>query len=237
MKKSHYLFKALFIGSIAFFAVSLAHFAHSKRAARNDTIDTAALMDLMPIVIDPGHGGGDPGKVGAGSKEAEINLAIARKLERHLALRGFYVVMTRRGPEGLKEPGANWVKKTDMSMRKEIITGSKALVAISIHQNAHHDSSNKGPQVFYSDCLPENAILAQIIQYKATDASAWTRRRVIVLDNELMVLKGNEMPSALIECGFLTNRAEEELLVTDGYQEKIAVSIYEGICEFLAIAP
>jgi N-acetylmuramoyl-L-alanine amidase len=195
------------------------------------------MIGLMPIVIDPGHGGGDPGKVGSSLNESDINLAIAQKLERLLSLRGFYAIMTRTGKEGLVGEDGKWAKKTDMEMRKQIITSSKALAAISIHQNSHYDSRSRGAQVFYSSTLEENALLAGALQKKLSQASPYPSNREIVVNNELMVLRSNLMPSALIECGFLSNEAEEALLVSEEYQEKLACAIYEGICEFLGIAP
>lgn len=192
---------------------------------------------MLAVIIDAGHGGGDPGKVGMISYEDEINLAIAKKLEEKLQLRGFRVIMTRDSEEGLIEAGQGWKKKTDMQMRRDIIDASNADIFISIHQNAHANSVNRGAQVFYNGANEENRVLAEIMQRSVAAVSVVPNRRVCVDEREFMVLRGNSMPSCLIECGFMSNHAEEELLNTQEYQDKLAQAILESVCEYFGILP
>jgi N-acetylmuramoyl-L-alanine amidase len=192
---------------------------------------------FVPIVLDAGHGGGDPGKVGRMAYESDINLAIAKKLSDRLTLRGFLVIMTREDEKGLVENGAKWAKKTDSKLRRDIISRSNAEAMISIHQNSHQNAASSGAQVFYNDSLDANKELAEIMQQKMKEISPIPNKREIVCNNEFFVLKGNTMPSCMIECGFISNKREEALLNSEEYQEQIAQAIYEGLLEFFRLSP
>ncbi|MCL1804151.1 MAG: N-acetylmuramoyl-L-alanine amidase [Eubacteriaceae bacterium] len=204
---------------------------------KRNTEQFANFVGFIPVVIDAGHGGGDPGKVGRIAHESELNLVIAQKVAEKLSLRGFFVIYTREDMDGLVEVGKNWVKKVDNSMRREIIDRSNAALMVSIHQNAHPNASSKGAQIFYNDCLEENKILADILQRKLAEVSEFENKRLPVCNNEYFILKGNTMPSCTIECGFLTNKYEEELLNNPQYQDRIAEAIYLGILEYFSLSP
>ena len=100
------------------------------------------------VVIDAGHGGADPGKVGInGELEKDINLEIARDLESFLKAEGLRVVMTREDENGLYEEGASNKKVQDMKRRLEIIEEADPVLVVSIHQNSYHQEEVKGAQV------------------------------------------------------------------------------------------
>ena len=102
------------------------------------------------VVLDSGHGGDDPGKIGAnGVKEKDINLAIARLLKKKLEKQGILVVMTREGENDLSDPGAVNAKVQDLQRRVQLIHEKKPDCVISIHQNSYPDAAVKGAQVFY----------------------------------------------------------------------------------------
>lgn len=102
------------------------------------------------VVLDSGHGGDDPGKIGAnGVKEKDINLAIARLLKKKLEKQGILVVMTREGEDDLSDPGAVNAKVQDLQRRVQLIHEKKPDCVISIHQNSYPDAAVKGAQVFY----------------------------------------------------------------------------------------
>lgn len=113
------------------------------------------------IVIDAGHGGSDPGKVGIhGEKEKELNLEIAKKLQSLLEKEGFRVVLTREEDEGLYSDHARNKKVEDMKKRCEIIDDADPVFTISIHQNSYPEEYVKGPQVFYYGSSKEGENLA-----------------------------------------------------------------------------
>ena len=117
------------------------------------------------VVIDAGHGGADPGKVGInGELEKDINLEIARDLESFLKAEGLRVVMTREDENGLYEEGASNKKVQDMKRRLEIIEEADPVLVVSIHQNSYHQEEVKGAQVFYYATSDKSRLLAETLQ-------------------------------------------------------------------------
>ncbi len=141
--------------------------------------------------------------------------------------------MTRTKQDGLSDSGEVWEKNADMQIRKNMITSGNYDIFISIHQNSHPDSSCRGGQVFYSDILHENRILAEKIQLKLRECAPFENKRTALINNDYKLLKGNSMPSVIVECGFMTNSTELELLINDEYRKKIAKNIAESVIEFL----
>ncbi len=194
--------------------------------------------NMMTILIDPGHGGADPGKAGTLKNESIINLSISLKLAEKLMNKNFNVVMTRTEETGLFAQGSDkWDKTVDMDLRKSMITSSNASMLISIHQNAYPDSRCRGAQIFYSDISEENKKLADLLQSKLKLISPFENKRQPQINNNLKMLRENTIPSAIVECGFLSNKEEEYLLNMEEYQEKIAQAVYEGICTYYEITP
>ncbi len=117
------------------------------------------------IVIDAGHGGADPGKVGVNDQlEKDINLKIAQKLKQFLQSEGIKVVMTREGEEGLYDEGASNKKVQDMKRRLEVIESADPVLVVSIHQNSYHEEYVKGAQVFYYTTSEKSRLLAETLQ-------------------------------------------------------------------------
>ena len=117
------------------------------------------------VVLASGHGGADPGKIGAnGVKEKDINLAIARLLKKKLEKQGILVVMTREGENDLSDPGAVNAKVQDLQRRVQLIHEKKPDCVISIHQNSYPDAAVKGAQVFYYTDAKEGEKLALCMQ-------------------------------------------------------------------------
>lgn len=186
------------------------------------------------VAIDPGHGGFDPGKVGvSGSLEKEINLAISFKVRKKLEKRGIQVVMTRTTDDAICKPEDRNKKTTDMRNRVEIVNVSNAAVAVSIHQNSFTDSNSRGAQVFYYTGSEEGEKLAKILQTKIKEKIGDDNRRMEKANSDYYVLRKVKCPVVIVECGFLSNPAEETLLKEEDYQEKMADGIAEGILQFL----
>jgi N-acetylmuramoyl-L-alanine amidase len=189
----------------------------------------------IKIVIDPGHGGLDPGKTGInGENESVLNLKIALKLKQTLQVMGAEVVMTRETDEGLMEDGEPWRKDDDMRIRHGIIQNSGADIMISIHLDSHMpDRSVSGTGVLYYEKSQYSKELALAVtkRLKLLDTDG-VMREIKQRDN-LLILKDNPMPSIIVECGFISNAAEEKLLQKDYHQSKIAVAIARGIVDFI----
>lgn len=185
------------------------------------------------IVLDAGHGGFDPGKVGVnGELEKEINLAITKKLKAYLEYSGARVVLTRKDEHGLYNESSSNKKREDMNKRKQIINNSGADLLVSIHQNSFTQEKYKGAQVFYYASSDDGKLLAQSIQTAIKTFVDPENSRLVKDSNSYFVLKQTNIPSVLVECGFLSNYEEAKLLSSDDYQDKIAWGVYIGIMKF-----
>lgn len=188
------------------------------------------------IVIDPGHGGIDAGASANGAVEKEINLAIANFLKEYIEAGGGKAYMTRDTDDNTADPNrAKGVsqKKSDLQMRKSDIEKYKADIFISIHMNKFEQSKYRGAQVFYDDDSQENRLLAEAIQQSLKDVLKDGNKRVAKnTGDSIFVLRDNKIPSALIECGFLSNTDEANLLKTAEYQKSVAEGIYTGIIKY-----
>lgn len=179
------------------------------------------------VVLDPGHGGEDPGKVGVNDAlEKDINLQIAMKVKTLLEAEGIEVVMTREDDE---VPDA---KREDMQERVKLINDTKPDIAVSIHQNSYGDASVRGAQVFYYTTSAVSQEAAQVLQEEF-----WTidegHKRQIKANDSYYILKKTQVPTIIVECGFLSNQEEAENLLTEDYQEQIALAICNGITKWL----
>nr|OOB76837.1 MAG: hypothetical protein BEN19_00425 [Epulopiscium sp. Nuni2H_MBin003] len=186
------------------------------------------------IVIDPGHGGYDPGKVGSnGVYEKNINLDISLKLRDYLEDNGYKIILTRDTDCDLDNIPDKFHKNNDMRARKDIINSSKAQVLVSIHQNAFSQESVRGAQVFYYSDTGSGKTLANFVQTSIREKVDPNNTRPIKNSPDYFLLKTSDMPAIIIECGFLTNKEEERMLLNAEYQSLIAGAIGDGIIQFL----
>lgn len=177
------------------------------------------------IVIDAGHGGRDPGTIGfSGSYEKDINLEISKKLKEKLKSNGYKVILTRDSDEYV-----------DNRLRAKRANKKRARVFISIHANAmENNNSTNGIQVLYYPNREStigdlnNNELARIIMDSLINRTGAIDKGIIEREG-LVVLNQTKMPAIIVECGFLSNKNEEELLLTDNYQNKIVDSIVQGL--------
>jgi len=191
------------------------------------------------IVIDPGHGGFDPGKLGdKGKHEKAINLAISLYLREYLEQSGSIVIMTREEDVDLYvDDGSGRRKKTiDLTNRKDIVTKNKPHVLISIHVNSFPQSRYYGAQTFYSEDNEESRELAIIILEELARVLNEDNKREALKNDDVYMIKGLDIPAVLIECGFLSNPQEEQRLNDPQYQQKIAWSIYVGLQRYLKMS-
>lgn len=195
------------------------------------------------IVIDPGHGGIDGGAESSdGVSEKNINLAIAKELESLAKIDGWNVVMTRNDDISLGEDAEGTIrsKKTkDLLERKRIISEVKPILAVSIHLNSFkEDRSVHGAQVFFPAgsneelVISESKRLAETVQNFLSKGIDDGTKRTALSKSGVLILKNPSSPIVIIECGFLSNNTEAELLKSKEYQKKIATCIYKGIMDF-----
>ena len=190
-----------------------------------------ALMPLSGkiIVIDPGHGGKDPGTISDTTYESDINLAISKALEIELSKAGATVILTRDDDYDLSNPNARWRKKSDFDNRINLINNSNANLYLSIHLNYLTNSAYYGPQVFYDK--EENKNLAVMIQ-ETLNTNLNTDREIKKIPNETYMYDKLTIPGVLLECGFLSNPEEKNKLTTEEYQQKIASLIKDALIKY-----
>lgn len=190
------------------------------------------------IGIDPGHGGVDPGAVSKnGVKEDEINLKIALKLKRFIEQSGGIAVLTRDTDKGLytdKSKTLRQMKTEDLKARKELIINSTSEVFVTIHLNSFTRSKYYGAQTFYNEKYEESKKLAYIIQEELRNVLDSENLRIPAQRDDVYLLQDMNIPTVLVEAGFLSNEQEERLLNQSEYQEKIAWSIYVGIMKYFS---
>lgn len=185
------------------------------------------------IVVDAGHGGFDPGKVGtAGTLEKDINLSIALKLKKVLEDSGYQVVMIRETDTALCDAGSKRKKAEDLKARVSMINEKKPALTVSIHQNSY-SAGTKGAQVFYFKNSEESHRFASVLQETVKEKINDGNHRIEKGNESYYMLKKTEGIFAIIECGFLSNPQEEVLLNADDYQQKMAEAIAEGIERYL----
>ncbi|MEI3381705.1 MAG: N-acetylmuramoyl-L-alanine amidase [Dorea sp.] len=181
------------------------------------------------IVIDSGHGGDDPGKIGINqAKEKDVNLKIAKKVKKRLKKEGWKVVMTREEDVMLGDAQKGNRKIHDMKARVELINKTMPAMAVSIHQNSYQEAEIHGAQVFYYSHSQDGKRMAETMQRALLMADEENTRQAKGNDTYYL-LKRTEVPTIIVECGFLSNPQEAEKLTEDGYQKKLAQAITSGI--------
>lgn len=186
------------------------------------------------VVIDAGHGGVDPGKIGVNQAlEKDVNLAIAKYVKKYLRKMDINVVMVREEDKGLYQEGSNRKKMEDMKKRCDLIEETNPLCAISIHQNSYHEEYVKGAQVFYYENSSEGKFLAECLQGTLKENLDMENKRQAKANNNYYLLCHTSVPTVITECGFLSNWEEAELLVTKKYQKKVAKAICAGIEKYM----
>ena len=201
-------------------------------------LPTAAEAAERPvIVLDAGHGGLDSGAVGGnGTLEKDVNLSIVRILRDMLELSGFDVVLTRSEDISIYDAGVEGIrnqKLSDMDNRLEIVQSYPDSIFLCIHQNNYTDPQYFGGQMFYNNNNPNNRTLAQIMQNKFAELQPGNASEIKLSGDELFLLKSNQNPSLMIECGFLSNPDEEARLSTWEYQQQVAFTIFGGVMEYI----
>ena len=187
------------------------------------------------ILIDPGHGGIDGGaKSKNGTIEKDINLQIAIKLKENLEDKGYKVYMTRECDEGLYKQGktVKEKKREDLKKRVDLKTETNCDIFVSIHLNKIPQSQYYGWQTFFKKDNENSIKLAKSIQSNLNNAVQRENKRESLAITGKYIIDNVEIPTTIVECGFLSNPEEEALLQTDEYQNKLAWGIYNGIMDY-----
>lgn len=205
---------------VIFFGVARTYYYETKQTF-------AMPISKKVIVLDAGHGGFDPGKVSNDNiLEKDINLNITKKLQTYLEHSGSFVLNTRIDDNALSND-----KKGDMNERKKLANKEGVDLFVSIHQNSFSKQDVKGAQVFYYGDSEESKRLAECVQNRLREIDN-TNNREAKPNKNYYLLKKTEVPSIIIECGFLSNENEKNKLNSQEYQDKVAWAIYLGILDY-----
>jgi len=181
------------------------------------------------LVLDAGHGGEDGGAVSAsGTIESHINLEIALRISAFLDLYGIDHVLLRDSDRSLHDSECDTLREkkiSDLHNRVDAIENTSNAILMSIHQNTFANSKYRGAQVFYA-AHEESLPFAQVVQSTLRSAVDPDNTRVpAAVPSSVYLMNHISCPAILVECGFLSNPAEESLLKTPKYQTQLALAL------------
>lgn len=220
----------IFIFAVAIFGLNYSKGESAPAAGQADNVKT--------VLLDPGHGGEDPGAVSdySGAKEKDLNLVIALKVKALLEQEGYRVLMTRSEDRLEYEPDtSNIVQKRvqDLLRRKKMMDECGANISVSIHMNKFGETQYYGAQTFYPPKSPESQKLAASIQRSLKEmVDPDNKREANEKKEPIIIFKDPKSVVTVVECGFLSNSAEEKKLVTEEYQTKLSEAIKDGIVKY-----
>lgn len=181
------------------------------------------------LVIDAGHGGEDGGAVSvSGVSESVINLAVARRLDAIMGLFGVNTLMLRTGDVSLGSEGLPTMRErkvSDLHNRVAAINGVENAVLISIHQNSFTDARYDGAQVFYAPTEGSRFFAEYTQELLRVCLAPDNDRRAKPIPESVYLMSHISCKAILVECGFLTNPAEDRLLQQPDYQLKLALTV------------
>lgn len=196
------------------------------------TVGINNVKTKKTVIIDPGHGGIDVGTVGIdGSLEKNINLSISLDLYDYLMVSGINTVLTRDGDYEVYKAGEKRTK-SDLYNRMDFINSVPDSILISIHQNHFENEAEWGTQVWFSPNDEISPTLAdKILRSVKKNIQPENKRENKASDNSYYILYKAQKPSVMVECGFVSNKNENNKLQDKEYQKDMAYSILAGICE------
>lgn len=200
---------------------------------------SSAFKQAKSVFLDPGHGGSDPGAIAGGYTEANLNLAVAKKVQKLLKDRGYIVYMSRTNDTYLslidRAKKANELNPDIFVSIHHNSTGSSSTTASGI-ESYYYKFNPAYPSVINSEMhndpnrVMKSTLLADLIQNKMVSYTSANNRGI---DGEtLAVLRETAVPATLLELGFINNPTERQKLVTSSYQDKMAKAIADGIAEY-----
>lgn len=228
------MLSAFFLGAILFLLCTILGAVHAVTAASGN-IDASALPT---IILDAGHGGEDGGAVAVnGIEEKKINLAIALLVRDKLTSAGYCVQMIRETDTAVGDTTLSTLaerKRSDIQYRTQVVNQTENCILVSIHQNFFEQSQYSGAQMFYSPNNTRSAQLAESIRRAViSQTQPNNTRENKQAESGIYLLNHVDVPAVIVECGFLSNPEEADLLSTPTYQEKIASAVADGITDFL----
>lgn len=183
------------------------------------------------IVVDPGHGGSDPGAIGkSGLAEKDVTLAISVELQKLLQEQKAKVMLTRNSDRDVHSEHASDVQ--ELQSRVDVANKVGADLFVSVHIDSFADRTARGTTTYFLPKSDRDALLAAKVQKALVSQIGLFNRGIH--ENNFYVLNHTTMPAVLIEVGFISNAAEEALLQRPDYIKSVAYGIYSGIVSFFS---
>lgn len=226
----------LAIAGVFILIIVVCVFRFSKN--QKNVIPTVALpVSNKVIVLDAGHGRRRPEEVQLliGLSEAGINLNIALKVQNLLEQAGSTVILTRSDDNGIYDLDKKTLREkkvSDIKNRVKIGNESEADIFVSIHMNKIPETQYWGWQTFFKKDDEKSKMLAKCLQSGLNETIQKENKRESLKIENVYIIEHVEIPTAIVECGFLSNEEEKELLKTNEYQDKLAWGIYIGIMDY-----
>lgn len=170
-----------------------------------------------------------------GTTEASTNLRIALKVQNLLEQAGCTVILTRSDDNAIYDIDSKTLREkkvSDIKNRVKIGNASSADIFVSIHLNKIPEQQYSGWQTFYKNGNEQGQKLATYIQNNLNDSIQKENKRVPLKIDNIYIMKHVEIPTSIVECGFLSNPEEEKNLLNDEYQNRLAWGIYTGITNY-----
>lgn len=227
--------RILFISSIIICSIFSCSFV-SQEFSKFTPVSSTPVTNHV-VILDAGHGNPDGGATNSNGEiiESDLNLQIVLKLQNLLESSNCTVILTRSDENGIYETDATSIREkkiSDMKNRVKIANNSDAEFFISIHMNKLNQTQYSGWQTFYKPDNECSKLLAQKIQTNLNSFMKIENTRQIKPISGIYLSKNVEIPLVIVECGFLSNYEESNLLKTDNYQNCLAWSIYNGIMDY-----
>lgn len=228
----------IFIAFFAFLFIAYCNFTSRFTDNLIITKSTSANVEEKKVmVIDPGHGGEDGGTVGVnGILEKDLNLIISNDLSDFFRFIGYEIIPTRTEDIMLYDRNADYKgrkKLLDLAARLEITNSAMPDLFLGIHMNAFPQQKYSGLTVYYSDSTPMSRQVAEHLCQDVITHLQPQNNREIKSGNNIYLLDRASPPAILVECGFLSNPAECELLSTKEYRQKLSLVIFSSLVSFL----
>lgn len=222
--------KVLLFGLLCSVMISNTALVWCKTSPKTENIATFQIQrSQYQLILDAGHGGEDGGAVSpSGTVESTINLAIVLRLDQLLGLYGIAPILIRNSDISVYDPGCETLRQkkvSDLHNRVSLIESTAHAAVISIHQNIFSNTAYHGTQVFFRDD-PKSKELAALTQQSLKDGiDPKNNRTSSKIADTVYLMNQINCPAILIECGFLSNPAEEKKLQDNGYQTQIALCV------------
>ncbi len=209
------------------------HLSNDGSILADNLLSVNNSTQIFTVILDPGHGGQDGGAQSAdGTLEKDLNLQLSLRLADLLSAMGYRVLLTRSEDVMLGEGTKGHKKLADLKYRLDFTNDYPDALLISIHMNKFPMDYCKGIQIYYSGNHENSLLFASALHPLIKHFQEENKREIKQADSAIYLLDRVRIPAVLVECGFLSNASEAELLKSTEYQQQLALLIASALCTY-----